>query len=154
MILWYAALAALVAWAVFRDPRLDFRWLTAGVLAPDVADAAFGRPAVAHTLVAAAAVLVGVLVATIGRRKARAPYVMLPVGMLLHVVLHGTAPDVFLWPALGARFPERPLLPPLTGIVWRECVGLIGLWWFAHRFGLRDPARLRTLVRRGRVTGE
>lgn len=153
MILWFVGPSCLAVWAVFRDPRLDFRFVAAGALLPDAVDAVAGKPEYGHTLVVAAGTLLLVVAATSGRRTARARLVMIPVGMLLHLILAGafSRPDVFWWPSKGLGFPAGDLVPSAGGIAWRETVGLASCAWFAWRFGLTDRARLRRFVRSGRV---
>lgn len=153
MFLWYLGLGAVAVWVVFRDPRLDFRLVAAGVLLPALIDAPWGEARFAHTLLAPVAVLFGVVAATAGRRPVRARLLMVPIGMLLHLVFDGmwTAPEIFWWPALGSDFPSRALVPDVTAVVARELVGFGALLWFVRRFGLGDLDRRRRLVRTGRV---
>ena len=157
MIAWYVGISAVVVWAVFRDPRIDYRYVAAGSLAPLVVDGVTtGERAYAHSLVAAAGTLVVVVLATAGRRPARNRLVMLPIGMLLHLALDGMweAPDTFWWPFLAGDVRGGSVVPTLVGAAWREAVGLVALAWFAARVGLTAPGgreRCRLLVRTGHV---
>lgn len=153
MVLWYLGLGAVTLWVVFRDPRIDFRVLALGLLSPALIDAAWGEARYAHTLLAPVAALFLVVALTAGRRPARPRLLMVPIGMLLHLVFDGmwTSPEIFWWPALGTDFPQRDLVPGATGLVLREIAGLAALAWFVQRFGLLDPERRRRFVRTGQV---
>ena len=104
MLFWFVGGALAIVWAVFRDPRLDHRLLIAGALLPDVIDGIGWRGVgPMHTLVASAALLVVVVLLTIGRRDLRRRLLALPMGTLAHLVLDGvwTRQKVFWWPFLG-----------------------------------------------------
>src|SRR5215204_5107797 len=111
MVLWFWATSFLTVWLVFHDPSIDYRILLAGSILPDVIDAVFGGAAVAHSLVSSVAVLVGVMLATIGRRSLRRRLLFLPIGMFLHLVFDGAFAngDTFWWPVSGARLGAEPL---------------------------------------------
>lgn len=153
MILWYAGLALVIVWNVFRDPAVDHRMVVAGAVLPDAVDLVAGHPAYAHTLVAPVAVLILVMAGTRGRRVARRRLLALPIGMFLHLVLDGTwtRSEVLWWPFLGVTFPEDPLWPPLLLGLAEEVAGAGALWWFVRRFRLTDPAPRRKFLRSGRV---
>lgn len=154
MILWYAGLALVIVWNVFRDPAIDHRLVVAGALVPDAVDLVAGHPAYAHALVAPVAVLTAVMAATRGRRSARRRLLALPVGMFLHLVLDGTwtRSKVLWWPFLGAEFPaDGRLWPPLGLALAEEVAGGLALWWFVRRFRLTDPGPRRRFLRSGRL---
>src|SRR3954469_3800302 len=111
--LWFAGMAFVVVWVVFRDPAIDYRLVMAGAIVPDLVDGLTGGRWVAHTLVASVAVLMVVMVATRGRRRRRRQLLALPIGMFLHLVLDGmwTDRDVFWWPVFGRHLDGR--LPSL-----------------------------------------
>ena len=50
MVFWFAGTAFLAVWLIFRDPAFDYRLVMVGALLPDVVDAAFGGPAVLHSV--------------------------------------------------------------------------------------------------------
>lgn len=153
MVLYFVALSSIAVWVVFRDPRVDFRFVAAGSLVPLLVDAPVGERAVGHTLLLAAGALALAVVVTAGRRPARARLVMLPVGMLVHLLLDGVFgdPETLWWPFLGTGFPGEGLVPSPGAVALREGAGLAGAWWFARRFGLGDAARRRRFLRAGRV---
>lgn len=153
MVLWYLGLGAVAVWLVFRDPRVDFRLLAIGLLSPALIDAPWSEARYAHTLLAPVAVLFLVVALTAGRRPARPRLLMLPIGMLFHLVFDGmwTSPEIFWWPALGTDFPQRDLVPGATALVVREVVGLVAVAWFVRRFGLADGERRRRFARTGQV---
>ncbi len=98
MILWFAGMAVVAVWAVFRDPAIDLRLIVAGALLPDVVDGllalvGLSGPWPAHTLVSAVCVLLGVMVVTRGRRLLRRRLLAVPIGTLLHLVLDGAWAD-------------------------------------------------------------
>lgn len=153
MLLYHVALSSVAVWVVFRDPRIDFRFVAVGSLLPLLVDAPIGERSVGHTLLLAAGVLVLVVAVTAGRRPARARLVMLPVGMLLHLVLDGAFGDqeTFWWPVLGTELDGDALLPSAAVLALREGVGLLAAGWFVRRFGLADARRRRDFLRAGRI---
>lgn len=156
MILWFAGLAFLLVWQVFRDPAVDYRLVMAGALLPDVVDAPFGGARVAHTLLLSVVLLVGVMAATRGRRAARRRLLALPVGTFLHLVLDGVwgREELFWWPFLGTSLAGQDLPSLDRGpalLVVQELVGLAALAWCVRRFRLTDPARRTTFLRTGRL---
>lgn len=159
MILWFAGMAVVAVWVVFRDPALDLRFVAAGALVPDVVDGLLGvlgvGPWPAHTLLAAAGSLVGVMLATRGRRVLRRRLLGLPIGILLHLVLDGAWADttVFWWPGLGTDVGAQRLPSVERGAanILLELAGLGALVWAWVRFRLHEPERRRQLVRTGRV---
>ncbi len=160
MILWFAGMAVVAVWIVFRDPAIDLRLIVGGALLPDVVDGALSLAGVAgpwpaHTLLANAGLLVGVMLATRGRRLLRRRLLALPIGSLLHLVLDGAWTDttVFWWPALGTGVGDQALLSVERGVVnlVLELAGLAALAGVWTRFHLAEPQRRRQLLRTGRV---
>ena len=70
MLLWFIGGSLVIAWLVFHDPAIDYRVLLLGVLLPDVVDGLVGGARVLHSVVFSVALLVVVMLATIGRRAA------------------------------------------------------------------------------------
>lgn len=160
MILWFAGMAVAAVWTVFRDPAIDLRLIVAGALLPDVVDgllAVFGvvGPWPAHTLLAGAVLLVGIMLATRGRRSLRRRLLALPIGALLHLVLDGAWADttVFWWPVLGTEVGDQALPSVERGLanLVLELAGLVALAWAWVRFRLGERDRRRQLLRTGRV---
>lgn len=160
MILWFVGMAVVAVWVVFRDPAIDLRLIVAGALLPDVVDgllsfAGISGPWPAHTLVASAGLLVGVMLATRGRRLLRRRLLALPIGSLLHLVFDGAWTDtsVFWWPVLGTHVGAQALPSVERGAVnvVLELIGLAALAWAWTRFQLNEPERRRQLLRTGRV---
>lgn len=160
MILWFAGMAVVAVWVVFRDPALDLRLIVAGALLPDVVDGVLAATGVsgpwpAHTLLAGAALLVGVMLGTRGRRLLRRRLLAVPIGFLLHLVLDAAWADttVFWWPALGTdvRVQALPSLERGWANLVLEIAGFGALVWAWCRFRLGEPERRHQLVRTGRV---
>jgi hypothetical protein len=129
--------------------------LFAGVLLPDVVDAFLGGAGPAHSVVTAVLLLVVVMLTTIGRRTLRRRLLALPIGVFLHLVLDGAFANtrIFWWPLSGVGLP-RDRLPSLERGGWDVVLELAGaaiLVWAYRRFGLRDPARRRLLLRTGHL---
>ena len=156
MALWFAGMAVVIVWLVFRDPAIDYRLVVAGALLPDVVDGPWGGARLLHTLLFSACFLVLVMLATRGRRRARRRWLGVPIGTFLHLVLDGmwTRTDTFWWPFFGSSFHDR--LPALAHgpvvIALEEVAGAGALFWAWRRFGLEDPARRSTFFRTGRVS--
>ncbi len=138
MLLWFAGMAFLMVWSVFRDPAFDYRLVMVGALLPDVVDGPLGGPRYAHTLLASVVVLVTVMLATRGRRQLRRRALAVPIGMLCHLVLDGmwTRTAVFWWPFVGDGLDDRglpSLQRPLVALVVMEVVGALALLWARRR---------------------
>ena len=155
MLLWFWGTSFLTVWVVFHDPSIDYRLLLLGSIVPDLVDAPFGGAGVAHSVTISVAVLVVVMLATVGRRVRRRRWLALPIGMLLHLVFDGVFTDarVFWWPFSGARPGEQPLPSLDRGLLSLvfELAGLAMLAWGWQRFGLADPRRRRLLWRTGHL---
>jgi len=155
MVLWFAGTAVLAVWLVFHDPLFDYRLLLVGVLAPDLVDVWFGGSAVLHSVTGVAAVLVVVVLSTIGHRPLRKRLLAVPIGMFLHLIFDGafSNTDAFWWPFSGASLGDTPL-PVADRGPWNlllELAGLALVWWEVRRFGLTDPERRRQFWRGGEL---
>ncbi len=156
MALWFAGLALVVVWQVFRDTAIDYRLILAGVLLPDLVDAALGGARILHTLSASVLLLTAVMLGTRGRRGTRRRLLALPIGTFLHLVLDAmwSSTTVFWWPAFGLSFGEAELpslsRPPAVLLV-QELAGLVALVWWWRRFRLHEVDRRRIFVRTGRL---
>lgn len=160
MILWFAGMAVVAVWVVFRDPAIDHRLVIAGALLPDVVDALLGfsglvDPWPAHTMVASAGLLTGVMLGTKGRRRLRRRLLAVPIGTFLHLVLDGAWADteVFWWPVFGFDPGRQVVLSIERG--WAnlilELVGLVALVWAWYRFGLGDRDKRSAFLRGGQL---
>lgn len=156
MILWFAGLAVVLVWQVFRDPAIDYRLVVVGALLPDVVDVVAGRPAVLHSLVGSVVLLFAVMVATRGRRAWRRRLLAVPIGTFVHLLLDGmwTRTETFWWPFFGWRF-EGDALPsldrPVALVAAQEVAGLVALVWCWRRFGMADGEHRRHFVATGRL---
>jgi hypothetical protein len=156
---WYTAGAVFAVWNVFQSAGLDFRAVALGALLPLLVDLPAGHQAFAHSLLAPVALLAVVMLATSGRgrRLLRRRVIGLPIGWFCGLALSGAfaSQRVFWWPGFGTSFGHTALLPVVPVVVVEELLGLLATRWIWMRFGLRDPARRRAFVRRGRlaVTG-
>lgn len=159
MILWFAGMAVLAVWLVFRDPAIDLRLVVAGALLPDVVDGVLwgtgaSGPWLAHTLVASAVLFVVVVLATRGRRHLRRQLLALPIGTFLHLVLDGAWADtrVFWWPVLGdVGHQALPSVERGLANIALEVAGLVALAWAWRRFRLDQPARRQVFLHTGRI---
>lgn len=171
MAAWHvAAVLFLFRW-IFRDPKVDVRFLSAGALLPDVLDLGVGTVIAAgtyatgelwlHTLLAPTVVAVVVLLLTRRGRRRRA-WMALAVGMFFHLLLDvmWTSTEVFLWPLFGTDFPSQPspywthawdraTSDPIRWIL--EVVGMVYLVRLWRMSGLDDGHRRRTFWRDGRL---
>jgi hypothetical protein len=156
MLLWFAGLAFVLVWSVFRDTAIDYRLVMLGAVVPDLLDAPFGGARVFHTLVAAVTSLVVVMLVTRGRRHLRRQLLALPIGVFCHLVLDGmwTRTGTFWWPIIGGGF-EGTGIPsfdrPWLLLAIQELAGLLALVWLHGRFRLGEPERRELFVRTGRL---
>jgi hypothetical protein len=154
MLLWYAGLSVVIVLLVFQSAGIDYRFVAAGSLLPLAVDLPARRLWFGHTLVASVALLVLVMLLTIGRsRLLRRRLLCLPIGAFCGLALSGawTNTDVFWWPFTGTTLPDDALLPAPGIVVIEELVGLAAIVWLVYRCGLTDPERRDELVRTGRL---
>ena len=160
-------IAALVTYVSLGRRRIDYRYVLAGSVLPDVVDPVLGLFVfegragrwAAHSLAAVLAVAVVVVVVLRGER--RLAVFGVAVGWLLHLVADGMwqAPLTFLWPAFGWGFAADPAEPyswdllvhPLDHLgAWTgELIGALVLLWFWSAFRLGEANRLSQFLRDG-----
>ncbi len=173
MLFWHlGATLWLFRW-IFRDPKVDVRFLLLGALIPDLIDMPIGTLVLvdrfstselwAHSLIAASAYMSVVLIVTRRGRRRRA-WMALGVGWLFHLLLDGMwlNEEVFVWPFLGWDLPSNPApfwpsaWQRAIGDPWRwvlEVVGLGYLAWLWLALGLNVAERREAVVRTGRLPG-
>lgn len=172
MIAWHVGATLFLFRWIFRDPKVDVRFLVLGALLPDLIDLPLGTLFLAdslstgeawmHSLIAPSMVAVVILLATRRGRRRRA-WMALAVGMFFHLLLDGmwTKTEVFLWPMFG-EIPAGP--SPYWADVWsrafsdpwrwaREVVGVIYLASVWVQSGLGDADRRHTFLKTGRLEG-
>lgn len=167
MLLWHLGTAAAIVYVTLGRRRVDYRFILAGAVLPDVVDGLLGLwffdgPSgrwIAHSLLAVVAVALAIILLLRGSLRQSA--FGIAVGWLLHLVMDGMwdAPRTFLWPAFGTAFAHRPAEPyswdlfadPLAHLgTWgAEVAGLAILVWFWVAFGLGRDARFRLFLRDG-----
>jgi len=172
MIFWHVGGTIAIFRYVFRDPKVDLRFLALGSLLPDLIDKPLGTiffPAlfnsssqlIGHTLLFSM-VLMSVVLLVTRRGRPRRRWMALAVGSLLHLLLDAmwTVQETFLWPAFGWEFPPgipeywSGLLERLFSNPWRivqEVAGLAYLVYLYRKSRLSDPQRRLELYRTGRV---
>lgn len=153
MVLWFVGASVLSVWFVFRDARFDHRLLILGVLAPDVVDGIWGGARALHSVTGSVAILVAVMLATVGRKPVRRRLLAVPIGTFLHLIFDGAfdSTKVFWWPVTGLSFDGARL--PIVERGWfnvvLEVAGLLLCAFAWRRFGLSDSERRREFVRSG-----
>lgn len=153
---------------IFRDPKVDIRFLLLGALIPDIIDLPLGTLLLAetfssgelwaHTLAAPTVAAAVVLVST-RRGRTRRAWMAGVVGWFFHLLLDGMwmSTEVFFWPFAGLDFPrgpdpywagalQRAMSDPVRWIA--EALGLAYLIALARRL---DGASLSELIRTGRL---
>ena len=171
MLLWHVGATLWLFRWIFRDPKVDIRFLLLGAILSDLIDMPIGTLVLAdrfstgelwfHSLLLPSLYMSAVLLFTHRGRKRRA-YMALGVGWLFHLLLDGmwTAPDVFLWPFFGWEIPmgeapywplawERALSDPWRWVM--ESVGLAYLVWLWIAVGLNIKERRESLKTSGRL---
>lgn len=173
MLAWrIAATTWLFRW-IFRDPKVDVRFLMAGVILPDVVDLAVGTVFVpnlasgelwAHSLVLPTVAMAVILISTRRGRRRRA-WMALTIGWLFHLLLDGMwlNENVFFWPFFGLEMPgasapfwplawERALSDPWRWVL--EAIGVTYLVWLARESGLGSAHNRKVLRSTGRLGDE
>jgi membrane-bound metal-dependent hydrolase YbcI (DUF457 family) len=170
VIAWHIGAALFLFRWIFRDPKVDVRFLALGALLPDLIDLPLGTlllagtvstgEAWAHSLLAPSIATVVVLFATRRGRRRRA-WMALVVGMFFHLLIDGmwTDTEVFLWPLFGP-IPSGPT-PYWSDVFvrafddpWRWIRELVGVGYLVVvwiRSGLGATGRRRELLRTGRL---
>jgi hypothetical protein len=170
VIAWHVGATLLLFRWIFRDPKVDVRFLVAGALLPDLIDLPLGTMVLAdslstgeawtHTLLAPSIVTIVVLLTTRRGRRRRA-WMALAVGMFFHLLLDAMwlETEVFLWPFFGpipsGSSPywegvwSRALADPWRWV--REVAGVAYLTLVWLRSGLDDTERRRRFLHTGRL---
>lgn len=154
MVLWYIGLSVLAVHYIFRSSGIDYRLVAVGSLLPLVVDLPLQRLAYGHTLTAGVALLLVVMVGTIGRpRLLRRRLLCLPIGYLCGLALSGAwaAGDLFWWPFTGGTISHEPLLPPIGIVALEEVAGLAACAWIVVRFRLTDAGERSAFLHTGRL---
>jgi hypothetical protein len=153
---WFATLAIAGVFLVFRDSAIDYRLIAVGALLPDPIDAAV-RQGIGplHSVVTAVAVLIVVMLGTIGRRTLRRQILAIPIGLFAHLVLDNawSTTNSFWWPFAGS-VGNRSLPVVDRGLVIvaiQEIVGLAVGAWLYKRFQLHRPALRKQFLKTGRI---
>ena len=171
MLLWHlGATLWLFRW-IFRDPKVDVRFLLVGALLPDLIDLPVGTLILTgryatgelwfHSLMLPTLYMATVMLLTRRGRRRRA-WMALGVGWLFHLVLDGTwtSQEVFLWPFFGWDLPpgEAPFWPlawqRALSDPWRWILELVGagyLLWLWKALGLGRSERRNQVVTTGRL---
>jgi hypothetical protein len=171
MLIWHlGATLWLFRW-IFRDPKVDVRFLLLGAILPDLIDLPVGTVLLAdrystgelwfHSLILPTIYMAVVLLATRRGRERRA-WMALGVGWLFHLLLDGMwmSQEVFLWPFFGWDIPpgEAPFWPlaweRAMNDPWRwveDVVGLAYLVWLWVALGLSRRDRRSAVISTGRL---
>jgi hypothetical protein len=171
MLFWHLGASLWLFRWIFRDPKVDVRFLALGAILPDLIDLPIGTLFLAdrystgelwaHSLIVPTIYMVIVILATRRGRQRRA-WMALGVGWLFHLLLDGMWVDreVFLWPFFGWEIPagqapfwplawERALSDPWRWV--KELIGLAYLVWLWVALGMSDQGRRRSVVETGRL---
>lgn len=171
MIFWHVAATLFLFRWIFRDPKVDLRFLVIGALLPDVIDLLVGTVLFAgrfssgeihaHTLLVPTLVAVAILSTTRRGRRRRA-WMALIVAWFFHLLIDGmwASTEIFLWPLFGVDFPRGP--DPYWADVWSrawadpwrwitEAIGLGYLVWLWFATGLDVRERRERLLEDGRL---
>lgn len=154
MLLWYGGLSVLLTANIFRSSGIDYRLIALGALLPLAVDLPFGERSVGHTLLFPVALLVVVMVWTIGRpRLVRRRLLCVPIGVFWGLVLAAafTQSDTFFWPFAASSFPGESLLPAWWVVGLEELAGLVACWWVVGQFDLYLRGPRDEFVRTGRL---
>jgi membrane-bound metal-dependent hydrolase YbcI (DUF457 family) len=170
VIFWHLGATVAIVRYAFRDERMDLRLLMIGALLPDVIDTPIGLAAfsatggvrlVAHSLLAASAAMVAVLLRT-RRGRPRKRWMPLAVGMLVHLFLDAmwADPETLWWPFLGVSFTAADAAAVgdyVSGVLtdWRvwalEGAGLLYLLALGRRAAMTTADARRRFVATGVV---
>jgi hypothetical protein len=151
---WYVGLSVFGVATIFRSSGIDYRLIAAGSLLPLIVDVPLGYRAYGYSLLFAVALLVVVMLGTIGRpRLLRRRLLCLPIGVFCGLILSGAFANdhLFWWPFLGTSFPHDALLPTWWVVVIEEVVGLFVCWVLVGQYDLYLPGPREAFLRTGRL---
>ena len=154
MLLWYVGLSVFGVATIFRSTGIDYRLIAVGSLLPLLVDLPFGYRAYGYTLLFAVALLVVVMVGTIGRpRLVRRRWLCLPIGVFCGLVLSGafTNDRPVLVAVPRHVFPHDALLPTWWVVLIEEVVGLFVCWVLVGQYDLYLPGPREEFLRTGRL---
>src|SRR5262245_3313951 len=130
MLLWYVGLSVVIVLLVFQSAGLDYRLVAVASPLPLAVDLPARLSRFGHTLINSVALLVLVMLLTIGRpRLLRRRLLCVPIGAFCGLVLSAawTNTEVFWWPFAGSTLPDAALLPPPGIVVLEELAGLAAI---------------------------
>lgn len=156
---------------IFRDPKVDVRFLVLGAVVADLIDMPLGTLLLAdrystgelwaHSLLIPSLYMAAVLVATRRGRRRRA-FMAVGIGWLFHLLLDGmwVSQEVFLWPFFGWEIPPGPA--PFWPLAWEralsdpwrwvtEAIGVGYLVWLWRAHGLSSAEHRRSVLATGRL---
>jgi hypothetical protein len=155
VLLWFAGLAWLLVWRVFRSPAVDYRLVVLGACLPTL-DLLLERLDRQHAVTATGVVLALDMVVPRGSNIDKRQLLSIPIGMFAHLVLDTTWADteLFWWPVSGAALGtlEVPEVSwPFALVLVLELIGsvvLVGLW---VRLGMTDRENRERFRRTGHL---
>jgi hypothetical protein len=173
MLFWHLGASLWLFRWIFRDPKVDVRFLFLGAVLPDLVDLPVGTLILPdrysspelwfHSLLLPTVFMIAILLATRRGRRRRA-YMALGVAWLFHLLLDGMWLDerVFLWPFFGSMpGGEAPFWPlaweRAMSDPWRwvtEALGLGYLAWLWARLGLGSRQQRSGVWKTGRLPGD
>lgn len=166
MLLWHLGITLLLVRWIFRDPRMDLRWVLLGSILPDLIDKPIGavlfhdtfgtHRVFAHTILLPVVAMFATVIVTRRSTTARKAAIAVVIGWFFHLVLDAAwlSPEGFLWPLFGLDFPRLAgsdlgtLLGDLVRSPWTwlgETLGAAYLvyLWRRHLAAPGDLARFR-----------
>ena len=171
MFFWHIGASLWLFRWIFRDPKVDVRFLLFGAILPDLIDLPVGTVLLAdrystgelwfHSLLLPTIYMAAVLALTRRGRRRRA-WMALGVGWLFHLLIDGmwVSQEVFLWPFFGWEIPpgEAPFWPlaweRALSDPWRwvaEAIGLTYLAWLWLALGMNSREKRLLTVQTGRL---
>lgn len=175
MFFWFIAFGVLSVLLIFKSRGVDYRFVAAGSVLPLI-EGVTGRPWVMHTLAGSVALLLVVMLATIGKGKKllRRQWIGLPIGTLMFLLASSSwqRADLFWWPwpsKAGTVISSNVSAGGVTGfgighgtipefdrsimmLIFLEIVGVLALCVLARKSCLHDLQRRRELWKHGRLT--
>ncbi len=154
MFFWYIGLSVLGVATIFRSSGIDYRLVAVGSLLPLIVDVFFGYRAYGYALLFTVAMLVVVMIGTIGSpRLLRRQLLCLPIGGFCGLILSGAFANdhLFWWPFLGTSFSHDALLPAWWVVLIEEIVGLFVCWVLVGQYDLYLPGPRQEFLRTGRL---
>jgi hypothetical protein len=157
MLIYLTCVSALLTYFIFQSRGIDYRAVALGSLLPTIIDTPIGDASFGHSFLFPVALLVVIMLATIGRsRLLRRQLLCIVIGLFFALVLEGTFmfESQWFWPAGGSNDDSIMTLYPSIGWwIIRDVLGLIAFYILFSIGELYKKEKRDEFFATGRING-